>query len=51
MASKLPNANSSIVPVYKKSDKRNIKNYSLVSLLPICIRIFEKEIICLVFSL
>ena len=30
-----------IVPVHKKSDKLNIKNYSPVSLLPICGKIFE----------
>ena len=31
----------SIVPVHKKSDKQNIKNYLPVSLLPICGKIFE----------
>ena len=31
----------SIVPVHKKNDKKNFKNYPLVSLLPICGKIFE----------
>ena len=33
-----------IVPIYKKSDKQNIKNYRPVSLLPICDKIFERLI-------
>ena len=33
-----------IVPVHKKSDKQNIKNYRPVSLLPICGKIFERLI-------
>ena len=33
-----------IVPIFKKGDKENIKNYRLVSLLPICSRIFERII-------
>ena len=33
-----------IVPVRKKSDKQNIKNYRPVSLLPICGKIFERLI-------
>ena len=31
----------SIVPIFKKCDKQNIKNYRPVSLLPICSKIFE----------
>ena len=31
----------SIVPIFKKGDKQNIKNYRPVSLLPICSKIFE----------
>ena len=31
-----------IVPIHKKSDKQNIKNYGPVSLLPICVKIFER---------
>ena len=33
-----------IVPVHKKCDKQNIKNYRPVSLLPICGKIFERLI-------
>ena len=33
-----------IVSVHKKSDKQNIKNYSPVSLPPICAKIFERLI-------
>ena len=33
-----------IVPCCKKGDKQNIKNYRLVSLLPICGKIFERLI-------
>ena len=33
-----------IVPVHKKRDKQNIKNYRPVSLLPICGKIFERLI-------
>ena len=33
-----------IVPVHKKHDKKLIKNYRPVSLLPICSKIFEKVI-------
>ena len=33
-----------IVPVHKKNDKRLIKNYRPVSLLPVCGKIFEKII-------
>ena len=31
-----------IVPIHKKSDKENIKNYRLVSLLPICGNLYER---------
>ena len=34
-----------ILPIFKKCDQQNIKNYCLVSLLPICNRFFER-IIC-----
>ena len=33
-----------IVPIYKKGDKQDIKNYQPVSLLPICGKIFERFI-------
>ena len=33
-----------IVPIHKKSDKQNIKNYCAVSLRPICGKIFERSI-------
>ena len=33
-----------IAPVHRKSDKKNIKNYRPVSLLPICGKIFERLI-------
>ena len=33
-----------IVPIFKKGGKQNIKNYRLVSLLPICSKIFERII-------
>ena len=33
-----------IVPILKKGDKQNIKNYHPVSLLPICSKIFERII-------
>ena len=33
-----------IVPIYKKGDKQILKNYRLVSLLPICGKIFERLI-------
>ena len=33
-----------LVPIFKKGDKQNIKNYRTVSLLPICIKIFERVI-------
>ena len=34
----------SIVPIFKKGGKQNIKNYRPVSLLPICSKIFERTI-------
>ena len=33
-----------IIPIFKKRDKQNIKNYGPVSLLPICSKIFERII-------
>ena len=33
-----------VVPIYKKDDKQNVKNYRSVSLLPICGKIFERLI-------
>ena len=33
-----------IVPIFKKGDKQNIRNYRPVSLLPICSKIFERII-------
>ena len=33
-----------VVPIYKKDDKQNVKNYCPVSLLPICGKIFERLI-------
>ena len=39
-----------IVPVHKKSDKQNIKNYRPVSLLPICGKIFERLIFNEIFN-
>ena len=32
------------VPIHKKDDKQNVKNYCPVSLLPICGKIFERLI-------
>ena len=33
---------ANVVPIHKKSDKKSIKNYRPVSLLPICSKIFER---------
>ena len=33
-----------VVPIHKKDDKQNVKNYRPVSLLPICGKIFESLI-------
>ena len=33
-----------VVPVHKKSDKKILKNYQPVSLLPICGKVFERLI-------
>ena len=33
-----------IVPIFKKDDRQNIKNYHPVSLLPICSKVFERII-------
>jgi len=35
---------ANVVPVYKKDDKQNVKNYRPVSLLPIFGKIFERLI-------
>ena len=35
---------ANIIPIHKKGDKMNIKNYRLISLLPICGKLFEKVI-------
>ena len=35
---------ANIIPIFKKDDKQLIKNYSPISLLPICGKIFEKII-------
>ena len=35
---------SNVVPIHKKDDKQNVKNYRPVSLLPICGKIFERLI-------
>ena len=32
---------ANVVPVHKKSDKQILKNYRPVSLLPICVNVFE----------
>ena len=39
-----------IVPCYKKGDKQNIKNYCLVSLLPVCGNFLERLIFNEIFS-
>ena len=39
-----------IVPVHKKGDKQNIKNYRPVSLLPICGKVFERILFNNMFS-
>ena len=41
---------ANIVTVHKKHDKQLIKNYRLVSLLPICSKILEKVIFNLLFK-
>ena len=33
---------ANVVPIHKKGDKQTLKNYHLVSLLPICSKIFER---------
>ena len=33
---------ANVVPIHKKEDKRILKNYRPISLLPICAKIFEK---------
>ena len=39
-----------VVPIYKKDDKQNVKNYRSVSLLPICGKIFERLICNLMYD-
>ena len=41
---RLPNdwKKGNVVPVFKKDDKQILKNYCLISLLPVCGKIFEK---------
>ena len=39
-----------IVPVYKKNDKQRLNNYRLISLLPICSKIFERLIFTEMFG-
>ena len=44
---------ANIVPIHKKGDKQSLENYRPVSLLPICVKIFERLILtkCLTFLL
>ena len=37
---------ANVVPIHKKGDKQLIENYRPVSLLPICVKVFE----CLIFN-
>ena len=39
-----------VFPIHKKHDKRNIKNYSHVSLLPLCGKIFERLIYSVMYN-
>ena len=39
-----------VVPIHKKDDKQNIKNYRPVSLLPICGKIFERLIYNVIYD-
>ena len=39
-----------VVPVFKKGDKQFLKNYRLISLLPVCGKIFEKLILNKIFK-
>ena len=41
---------ANVVPIYKKNEKQSIKNYRLVSLLPICGKIFERLLYNKIFS-
>ena len=40
-----------VVPIHKKDDKRNVKNYRPVSLLPLCRMIFECQIYNVMYDL
>ena len=33
---------ANVIPVYKKGDKRNVRNYRHISLLPLFSKVFEK---------
>ena len=35
---------ANVISIFQKGDKQLIKNYRLISLLPICVKIFEKTI-------
>ena len=41
---------ANVVPIHKKDDKQILKNYRLVSLLPICTKIFERIIYNRIFE-
>ena len=41
---------SNVVPIHKKGDKQDIKNYRPISLLPICGKIFERIIYNSIYS-
>ena len=40
----------SVVPIHKKDDKRNVKNYRLVLLLPVCGQIFERLVYSVMYD-
>ena len=44
---------ANVVPVHKKGDRKTLKNYRPISLLPICGKIFERliHVTCMNFSL
>ena len=41
---------ANVVPVYKKSDKSEVENYKPVSLPCICVKVMERTIFNIVFS-